>query len=224
MPPPPPRRPRSPPPPQREPSPDADEAPPDFSFTCSQLVDRLLEVFNSDAPPAARKGALESCFGEAGLTVAALRAGARPPSAKGGAAVGAIVAASSRIGDAAPSVRVYMEAGDEDESPPKPDEPTLVLDVYPADAAPGLAAVVKGQPATTLVLWRAAKNKLTHAWVAPDRDGYADDWAAVTEDAVLQSRAMAATNEILADELPPGRDYWNFYFNNYTTDIELAGA
>ena len=97
-----------------------------------------------------------------------------------------------------------------------------MLDVYPADAAPGLAAVVKGAKATTVVLWRAQRNKLTHAWVAPDQEGYDKDWPAVTEDAVLTSKAMAATNEILADELPEGRDYWNFHFNNYEVDIDMC--
>jgi hypothetical protein len=95
----------------------------------------------------------------------------------------------------------------------------LVLDVYAAGAAPGLAAVVKGQPATTLVLWRCCDNKLTHAWVAPDRDAYADDWAAVDEDRFLASCAMAATNEVLAEQLPAGRTYWNFHWNNYAVDI-----
>ena len=69
------------------------------------------------------------------------------------------------------------------------------------------------------VLWRCLKNRLTHAWVAPDRDDYAADWASVDEDRFLQSRAMAATNEVLAEQLPPGRDYWNFHFNNYSVDI-----
>ena len=112
-----------------------------------------------------------------------------------------------------------MESGDEAESEPDPAHPTLVLDVYAAGSAPGLAAVVKGTPATTLVLWRCLKNRLTHAWVAPDRDDYAADWASVDEDRFLQSRAMAATNEVLAEQLPPGRDYWNFHFNNYSVDI-----
>ena len=218
MPPPPPRRPPTP-PPQRSKSPENDEAPPDFSFSCSQLVDRLLEVFNSDAPPQHRKAAIEQCFAEDGLSVAPLRAGKRPTAQQGAKAVESIVAASERLTEASPSIRVFMESGDEAESDPDPAHPTLVLDVYAAGSAPGLAAVVKGTPATTLVLWRCLKNRLTHAWVAPDRDDYAADWASVDEDRFLQSRAMAATNEVLAEQLPPGRDYWNFHFNNYSVDI-----
>ena len=218
MPPPPRRRPPTP-PPKRPPSPENDEAPPDFSFSCSQLVDRLLEVFNSDAPPQHRKAAIEQCFAEDGLSVAPLRAGKRPTAQQGAKAVESIVAASERLTEASPSIRVFMESGDEAESEPDPAHPTLVLDVYAAGSAPGLAAVVKGTPATTLVLWRCLKNRLTHAWVAPDRDDYAADWASVDEDRFLQSRAMAATNEVLAEQLPPGRDYWNFHFNNYAVDI-----
>ena len=134
-----------------------------------------------------------------------------PDGAAGYEAVASIVAASERLTEASPSIRVFMESGDEAESEPDPAHPTLVLDVYAAGSAPGLAAVVKGTPATTLVLWRCLKNRLTHAWVAPDRDDYAADWAAVDEDRFLQSRAMAATNEVLAEQLPPGRDYWNFH-------------
>ena len=134
-------------------------------------------------------------------------------------AVASIVAASERLTEASPSIRVFMESGDEAESEPDPAHPTLVLDVYAAGSAPGLAAVVKGTPATTLVLWRCLKNRLTHAWVAPDRDDYAADWASVDEDRFLQSRAMAATNEVLAEQLPAGQDYWNFHFNNYAVDI-----
>ena len=182
-------------------------------------MDRLLEVFNSDAPPQHRKAAIEQCFAEDGLSVAPLRAGKRPTAQQGMNAVASIVAASERLTEASPSIRVFMESGDEAESEPDPAHPTLVLDVYAAGSAPGLAAVVKGTPATTLVLWRCLKNRLTHAWVAPDRDDYAADWASVDEDRFLQSRAMAATNEVLAEQLPPGRDYWNFHFNNYAVDI-----
>ena len=219
MPPPPPRPPRSPPPPPREPPPENDAAAPDFSFSCSQLVDRLLEIFNSDAPPQHRCSAIEQCFAADGLCVAALRAGTRPTAQQGKGAVESIVKASERLAEAQPSLRIFMESGDEAESPPDPAHPTLVLDVYAAGAAPGLAAVVKGAPATTLVLWRCYDNKLTHAWVAPDRDAYADDWAAVDEDRFLASRAMAATNEVLAEQLPAGSDYWNFHWNNYAVDI-----
>ena len=115
-----------------------------------------------------------------------------------------------------------MEAGDEAETPPGPGDASLCLDVYAKGEAPGLAAVLKGAPATTLVLWRAQGNKITHAWVAPEREGFENDWAAVSEESVLESRAMAATNEILEAELPPGRDFWAFHFNNYETDIDLV--
>ena len=115
-----------------------------------------------------------------------------------------------------------MEAGDEAESPPGKDDPTLCLDVYAKAEAPGLSAVLKGQPATTLVLWRARNNKITHAWVAPEREGFANDWKAVSEESVLNSKAMAATNEILEVELPKGRDFWDFHFNNYTNDPDYA--
>ena len=185
-------------------------------------MDRVLEVFNSDAPPAARRGALAGCFADAGLAVAPLRAGNRPSSGAGPSAVDAIVAASSRLGRATPRVRVFMEAGDEAETPPGPGDASLCLDVYAKGEAPGLAAVLKGAPATTLVLWRAQGNKITHAWVAPEREGFENDWAAVSEESVLESRAMAATNEILEAELPPGRDFWAFHFNNYETDIDLV--
>ena len=125
MPPPPPRRPPTPPP--RPPSPENDEAPPDFSFSCSQLVDRLLEVFNSDAPPQHRKAAIEQCFAEDGLSVAPLRAGKRPTAQQGMNAVESIVAASERLTEASPSIRVFMESGDEAESEPDPAHPTLSL-------------------------------------------------------------------------------------------------
>ena len=26
-------------------------------------------------------------------------------------------------------------------------------------------------------------------------------------------------DEVLAEQLPPGKDYWNFHFNNYAIDI-----
>ena len=63
-------------------------------------------------------------------------------------AVASIVAASERLTEASPSIRVFMESGDEAESD-RPGAPDLILDVYAAGSAPGLAAVVKGTPATT---------------------------------------------------------------------------
>ena len=33
------------------------------------------------------------------------------------------------------------------------------------------------------------------------------------------SRCVAATNEVLAEQLPAGSDYWNFHWNNYAVDI-----
>ena len=104
----------------------------------------MLEVFNSDAPPQHRKAAIEQCFAEDGLSVAPLRAGKRPTAQQGAKAVESIVAASERLTEAVPSIRVFMESGDEAESDPDPAHPTLVLDVYAAGSAPGLAAVVKG--------------------------------------------------------------------------------
>ena len=148
MPPPPPRRPPTP-PPKRPPSPREHEAPPDFSFSCSQLVDRLLEVFNSDAPPQHRKAAIEQCFAEDGLSVAPLRAGKRPTAQQGMNAVASIVAASERLTEASPSIRVFMESGDEAESEPDPAHPTLVLISGNRAERAALAAVVKGTPACT---------------------------------------------------------------------------
>lgn len=200
--------------------PDTDTAPADFAFSCSQLVDRVLELFNSDAPPSALSDALGSCFDEA-FIVAPLRQGDRPPAMSGRRAVEAVTTASARVELAEPKLRIFMEAGGGDKGS---DEVTFCLDVYPANQAPGLSAVVKGSPADTFVLWRAHRNKLTHAFVAPDRDGLGTDWAAVTEQTLMNSRAITAANELLVADLPSSREYWEFYFNNYTTDIDLVGV
>ena len=140
----------------------------------------------------------------------------------GAGAVAAIVSASSRLAEASPKIRVFMEAGDEAERPPNKGDASLTLDVYPKDNAPGLSAVVKGSPATTLVLWRAQNNHITHAWVAPERDGFDADWTTVTEERLLESKAMVAVNELLALELPDGKDYWDFHFHNYASDPDYA--
>ena len=86
-----------------------------------------------------------------------------------------------------------------------------------------MAAVVKGTPATTLVLWRCLKNRLTHARVAPDRGDYAADWASVDEDRIRLSRAPWPRRTRVAEQLPPGRDCWNFRFNElYSLNIVNA--
>lgn len=204
-----------------------EEVPSDFKFSCSQLVDRVLEIFNSDAPAGPRSLALSSCFES--LVVAPLRQGERPPTMSGDRAVDAVVSARSVQG-AEPKVRIFMEAGGGEEEAREggdgEDEVTFCLDLYPVNCAPGLSAVVKGKPADTFVLWRATKNKITHAYVAPDRDGnFGANWAAVTETAIVDSkRVMGAVNELLTIDLPQGREYWEFHFNNYTTDVQVVGA
>mmetsp|Transcript_6139 Transcript_6139/g.25724 ORF Transcript_6139/g.25724 Transcript_6139/m.25724 type:complete len:280 (-) Transcript_6139:1214-2053(-) len=126
---------------------------------------------------------------------------------------------------AEPKLRVFMEPGADDadaQRPPDADDPTLCLDVYPADETPGLSAVVKGRPAPTVVLWRAHRNVLTHAWLAPDRDGFATDWAAVTEDSLLNAtKLMTHVNAVLTDHLPASKTYWDFHFNNYEVDVDV---
>ena len=80
--------------------------------SCSQLVDQLLEVFNSDAPPQHRKAAIEQCFAEDGLSVSTARAGsARRRSRVKSCRVdrGGVRA----LTEASPSIRVFMESGDE---------------------------------------------------------------------------------------------------------------
>ena len=65
---------------------------------------------------------------------------------------------------------------------PPPAAATFVLDFYRAGQAPGLAAVLKGgKAADTAVLYRVARNVITHAWLAPDRDGLAEKGEAVGE-------------------------------------------
>lgn len=200
--------------------PDIDTAPADFAFSCSQLVDRVLEVFNSDAPPSVLAAALGSCFDQA-FIVAPLRQGDRPPAMSGRRALEAVTTASARVELAEPKLRIFMEPGGGEKGS---DEVTFCLDVYPANQAPGLSAVVKGSPADTFVLWRAHRNKLTHAFVAPERSGFGTDWSAVSEQMLMNSRAITAANELLAADLPSNREYWEFYFNNYTTDIDLIGV
>lgn len=200
-------------------APETETAPADFAFSCSQLVDRVLEIFNSDAPPADRAAALSSCFAQ-DLVVAPLRQGERPPAMSGARAVDAVASAAGR-GEADVKLRIYMEPGGGE---PAPDETTFCLDVYPADQAPGLSAVIKGVPADTVVLWRARHNHITHAYVAPDRDGLSAHWEAVTEATLLESRIFVAGNELLTADLPASRNFWEFHFHNYTTDIQIVGV
>lgn len=196
--------------------PETESAPADFVFSASQVVDRLLEVFNSDAPPAIRRAAIGDCCLEDGLEVAILT-GDRRVTTSGHAAVDAVAAASDRVTRAEPRLRVFMEPGrsEDDNTPQKAEVPTLCLDVYAADETPGLSAVVKGKPMPTVVLYRAQSNHLTHAWIAPDRDGFAKDWQSVSEDGLLESKAMSQVNAVLADQLPKGYDFWDFHFHNY---------
>ncbi|KAK7240597.1 hypothetical protein SO694_00057265 [Aureococcus anophagefferens] len=120
------------------------------------LVDRVLEVFNSDAPPAARRGALAGCFADAGLAVAPLRLGGRRRA--GPAAVDAIVAASSRLGRATPRVRVFMEAGDEAETPPGPGDASLCLDSA-ASASPSSAQRRSSNPVAPFPLGSSSEDE-----------------------------------------------------------------
>mmetsp|Transcript_6392 Transcript_6392/g.9547 ORF Transcript_6392/g.9547 Transcript_6392/m.9547 type:complete len:299 (-) Transcript_6392:181-1077(-) len=197
-------------------APEIEEAPVDFQFSACQLVDRVLEIFNSDAPTPARRAALSDCFDN--VQVATLT-GERRISIVGEAAINAITNASERIERAEPKLRVFMEAGtdhDDNQQQVMQHEPTLCLDAYAAGETPGLAAIVKGKPAPTIVLWRVEKNKITHAWIAPDKDNFAQDWASVTEERFLDSKAMNLTNTVLASELPQDCQYWDFHFNNYS--------
>ena len=170
----------------------------------------MLEVFNSDAPARERRGAMGECFGK---DVEIRTLGKNVVTTKGAGVLDAVAGASDRVERAEPRLRVFMEAEK---------GPTMCLDVYAADETPGISAVVKGQPAPTVVLYRVAKNLITHAWLAPDRDGFLDKWAAVTEDDLLQSKAMTHVNTILTDddlmcidEEKEKPSSWELHFHNY---------
>ena len=119
----------------------------------------------------------------------------RPVSVAGAKAVAEVVAASPRRTSAETRLRVFAELaaapsdddGDGDGAnggapTPPPAAATFVLDFYRAGQAPGLAAVLKGgKAADTAVLYRVARNVITHAWLAPDRDGLAEKGEAVGE-------------------------------------------
>ena len=111
----------------------------DLALVFGEVDDPAQRGHAQVAEAAARKAAIEGCFGKGGLVVAPLRVGQRPAASDGSAAVAAIVAASERLDPAAPTVRVFMEAGDEAGTPPSPKDPTLALDVYAPGCAPGCA-------------------------------------------------------------------------------------
>lgn len=191
------------------------DAAPVIEFTASQVVDMLLELFNSDLTDRPQK--LTKCFaaGDA-FTVAVLRMGEvdkRPVTLKGTKAVGAVVAASSRLASAEVRLRLFVDTGVTAQS--------FALDWYRAGEAPGLAAVKKGGiQADTVVLYRVSGNVITHAWLAPDRDAFVARWENVTESDVLASKAASAMMDVLEE---CGSPEASFHFNNYC-DIPTIGA
>ena len=60
-----------------------------------------------------------------------------------------------------------------------------------------------GKAADTAVLYRVARNVITHAWLAPDRDGLAEKGEAVGEaeclSASVGSKPTAAMRDVLAE-------------------------
>ena len=157
----------------------------------------------------------------------------RPVSVAGAKAVGGVVAASSRVTSAEARLRVFAElattpSGDDGDGGANAGAPTppaaattFVLDFYRAGEAPGLAAVKKGgKAADTAVLYRVAGNVITHAWLAPDRDGLVAKGKAVGEAECLRSKPATAMREVLTEHF--GGVKPALYFSNYA-DIPTIG-
>jgi hypothetical protein len=187
----------------RPPAPSAPSA--STNLTATKVVDRMIENFNSDS--ATRDKMITECFDTAAFSIAALRGGGadkRQVVGAGAKAVGGIVTAASRR---SASVYAFMRVAADDGGA---SAATFVLDFYRAGESPGLAAMKAGKPVDTAVLYRVEGNVITHAWLAPDRDGLMAQGKELGEAECLRSKSAAAMRDVLTEHFGAAKPAFTF--------------